>query len=69
MRKTTGAKIVAIGFIGLTLLGNFWLIQALFAKPVQEWVFSLFISLAATVGIGAAVLGFEYLKSAGNEEE
>lgn len=59
MRKTKGAKVVAVGFISLTLLGNYWMILAALSGPISPWLYDLFILGAAVVFVGAVMMVVE----------
>lgn len=54
--KTWQAKAVAIAFIVLTLLGNFWVMLLALGQPIPAWFFHLLVAAVAVVLVGGASL-------------
>jgi hypothetical protein len=51
-----GRRVVALSFIGLILVGNFWLVQKFTGEVTSEWSASLFYVLSLMVALGALLM-------------
>ncbi|NRA45607.1 MAG: hypothetical protein HRU09_11685 [Oligoflexales bacterium] len=56
IRQSLAAKIVAVGFIILILLGNFWVVGHLLGRQPSEWMSVLGLGGLALVLIGGVFL-------------
>jgi hypothetical protein len=51
-----GRRVAALSFVGLILIGNFWLIQKFTGEVTSGWSASLFYFLSLLVAIGALLM-------------
>ena len=56
IRQSLAAKIVAVGFIILILLGNFWVVGHLLGREPAEWM-----SVLGLGGLGLVLIGGVFL--------
>lgn len=59
LRKSLAAKIVAVGFIILTLTGNIWIVDHMMNQPIPIWLHYLLylgVVLVLLGGIALALL-------------
>ena len=54
LRKSLAAKSVAMGFIASILLGNYWIIEAVFQKDLPLWFLNA-VSAAAVWTIASGI--------------
>jgi len=54
--KTWQAKVVAISFIVMTLLGNFWVLRMVLGQDVPQWFFHLLVVAVLAVIFGGSSL-------------
>jgi len=54
--RSSPARIAAVGFIILTLMGNFWLVGALLGAQSSPWILTGFALGVVSVFVGAITL-------------
>lgn len=60
LRKSFPAKLTAIGFIGLILLGQFWLVYLMMGREGPQWIgYAMQVSLVAVILGGIGLLGIK----------
>jgi hypothetical protein len=60
-QKSFGAKISAVGFALIILLGNFWILYSVFGRPSPNWLADGLRASALITLLGALSLGIEKL--------
>ena len=68
IRKSLPTKIAAVGFIAITLAGNFWLVNLLLGTSPHPIVVFLFFVGVATALFGGLGLALIYVKELQKKE-
>jgi len=55
LRRSFASKVVAISFIALILLGNYWVVLALTGSPLPGWLYDA--GVLSTAGVLAGGIG------------
>jgi hypothetical protein len=66
-RKSIGAKISAVGFSLIILLGNFWILYSLFGTAAPNWLTDGLKASALVTICGGLTIGIEKLLSFWNQ--
>ncbi len=58
LRRSLPTRLVAIAFIAMILLGNYWLVERLLGQPAPGWLSASFALAILTAGVGGCGMMF-----------
>lgn len=61
-QHSLAARVTAIGFITLILLGNFWVIRAVTGSPIPSWFPVISLIGILTVFTGGTILAIGFMR-------